>query len=129
MQLPILTVHWTSTQRKVATERSEVAGQHRWSLTLPTSAQVAINARKEAADRAFYAAPMLRHVEVAAGMKHIGFAALQSCQQLQIVKLPLSLVSLEDGVFQGCCVLKEVAACGACSSAVEFLPSAARFSE
>ena len=45
-------------------------------------------------------------------MKHIGFAAWQSCQQLQIVKLPLSVVSLEDGAFQGCYVLKEVVAPG-----------------
>ena len=32
---------------------------------------------------------MLQRVEVAAGIKHIGFAAWQGCQQLQIVKLPL----------------------------------------
>ena len=43
---------------------------------------------------------MLRHVEVAAGMKHVGFAAWQGCQQLQIVKLPPSVISLEDGAFQ-----------------------------
>ena len=73
----------------------------------PKAVRVPTNARKEVADRAVYAAPMLRHVEVAMGMKHIGFAAWQSCQQLQIVKLPLSVVSLEDGAFQGCYVLKE----------------------
>ena len=78
----------------------------------PKAVRVSINARKEVAHRAFYAMPMLRHVEVAAGMKHIGFAAWQSCQQLQIVKLPLSVVSLDDGVFQGCYVLKEVVAPG-----------------
>ena len=74
----------------------------------PKAVRVPTNARKEMADRAFYAAPMLRHVEVAAGIKHVGFAAWQSCQQLQIVKLPLSVISLEDGAFQGCYVLKEV---------------------
>ena len=57
---------------------------------------------------------MLRRVEVAVGMKHIRFAAWQSCQQLQIVKLPLSVISLEDGAFQGCYVLKEVVAPGVC---------------
>ena len=51
------------------------------------------NPRKEMADRDFYAAPMLRHVEVAAEIKHIGFAAWQGCQQLQIVKLPPSVIS------------------------------------
>ena len=44
----------------------------------PKAVRVPVNPRKEIADRAFYAAPMLRHVEVAAGMKHVGFAAWQS---------------------------------------------------
>ena len=55
---------------------------------------------------------MLRHVEVAAEIKHIGFAAWQSCQQLQIVKLPPSVISLEDGAFQDCYVLREIVAPG-----------------
>ena len=55
---------------------------------------------------------MLRHVEVAAGIRHVGFAAWQGCQQLQIVKLPRSVISLEDGAFQGCYVLREVIAPG-----------------
>ena len=78
----------------------------------PKAVRVPINPRKEIADRAIYAAPMLRHVEVAAGIQHIGFAAWQGCQQLQIVKLPPSVVSLEDGAFQGCYVLREVVAPG-----------------
>ena len=41
-------------------------------------------------------------------MKHVGFAAWQGCQQLQIVKLPPSVISLEDGAFQGCYVLREI---------------------
>ena len=73
---------------------------------------VPLNPRKEIADRAFYAAPMLRHVEVATGIKHVGFAAWQGCQQLQIVKLPPSVISLEDGAFQGCYVLREITAPG-----------------
>ena len=43
------------------------------------------------------------------GIQHVGIAAWQSCQQLQIVKLPPSVISLEDGTFQGCHVLREVA--------------------
>ena len=77
----------------------------------PKAIRVPANPRGEIADRAFYAAPVLRHVEVAMGIQHVGFAAWQSCQQLQIVKLP-SVISLEDGTFQGCCVLREVAAPG-----------------
>ena len=78
----------------------------------PKAIRVPVNPRKEIADRAFYAAPMLRHVEVAAGIKHAGFAAWQGCQQLQIVKLPPSVLSLEDGAFQGCYVLRETIAPG-----------------
>ena len=78
----------------------------------PKAVRVPINPRKEIADRAVYAAPMLRHVEVAAGIKRIGFAAWQGCQQLQIVKLPPWVISLEDGAFQGCYVLREVVAPG-----------------
>ena len=67
---------------------------------------------EEIADRAFYAAPMLRHVEIAERIQHVGFAAWQGCQQLQIVKLPSSVLSLEDGAFQGCYALREVVAPG-----------------
>ena len=65
----------------------------------PKAIRVPANPRGEIADRAFYAAPVLRHVEVAMGIQHVGFAAWQSCQQLQIVKLPPSVISLEDGTF------------------------------
>ena len=41
-----------------------------------------------------------------------GFKAWQGCQQLQIVKLPSSVLSLEDGAFQGCHALREVVAPG-----------------
>ena len=58
----------------------------------PKAVRVPTNTRREVADRAFYAMPMLRHVEVAVGIKRIGFAAWQSCQQLQIVKLPPSVI-------------------------------------
>ena len=59
----------------------------------PKAVRVPANPRGEIADRAFYAAPSLRHVEVATGIQHAGIAAWQSCQQLQIVKLPLSVTS------------------------------------
>ena len=78
----------------------------------PRAVYVPLNPRKTIEDRAFYAAPMLRHVEVDPGIAHVGFAAWQGCQQLLIVKLPLSVTSLEDGAFQGCYVLREVEAPG-----------------
>ena len=78
----------------------------------PKAVRVPINPGKEIADRAFYAAPMLRHVVVANGIKHVGFAAWQGCQQLQMVKLPPSVISLEDGAFQGCHALREITSPG-----------------
>ena len=78
----------------------------------PKAIHVPANPRGEIADRAFYAAPVLQHVEVAMGIQHVGIAAWQSCQQLQIVRLPPSVTSLEEGTFQGCFVLREVAAPG-----------------
>ena len=65
----------------------------------PKAVRVPLNARKEVPDRAFYSAPMLRHVEVAQGISQIGAAAWQSCHQLQIVKLPPSAVCLQEGAF------------------------------
>ena len=78
----------------------------------PKAVRVPTNARKEVSDRAFYSAPMLRHVEVTHGITQIGSAAWQSCHQLQIVKLPPSVVCLQDGVFQGCYALRQIAAPG-----------------
>ena len=42
------------------------------------------------------------HVFVDAGIRTIGAAAWQSCQQLQIVGLPFSVVCIKEGAFQGC---------------------------
>ena len=41
----------------------------------PKAIRVPANPRGEIADRAFYAAPGLRHVEVAMGIQHVGIAA------------------------------------------------------
>ena len=72
----------------------------------PKAVRVPANPSGEIADRAFYAAPSIRQ-EVATGIQHIGIAAWQSCQQLQIVKLPTSVVSLAEGTFMGCYVLRQ----------------------
>ena len=66
----------------------------------PKAVRVPTNPRGEIADRAFCAAPLLRHAEVM-GIRHVGIAAWQSCQQLQIVRLPPSVTSLAEGTFQG----------------------------
>ena len=71
----------------------------------PKAVRVPANPRGEIADKAFHAAPSIRHVEVATGIQHIGIAAWQSCQQFQIVKLPTSSV-WRKGLSWGamCCV-------------------------
>ena len=78
----------------------------------PKAVRVPANPRREIADRAFYAAPSIRRVEAATGIQHKGIAAWQSCQQLQIVKLPPSVISLAEGTFMECYVLREVVAPG-----------------
>ena len=90
----------------------------------PKAVRVPANPRGEIADRAFYAAPSIRHVEVATGIQHVGIAAWQSCQQLQIVKLPPSVISLAEGTFLGCYVLREVAHQGVSTTAEGCLQSA-----
>ena len=88
----------------------------------PKAVRVAANPRGEIADRAFYAAPSIRHVEVATGIQHTGIAAWQSCQQLQIVKLPFSVASLAE---VWCYVLRKVAAPGVSITGRGCLQSAA----
>ena len=121
-QLPVSEAFHTALQQQkklqIIVRPCMVEGHSIWQFqeddreSYPKAIRVPLNPRKEIADRAFYAAPMLRHVEVAAGIQHVGFAAWQGCQQLQIVKLPPSVLSLEDGAFQGCYVLREIMAPG-----------------
>ena len=78
----------------------------------PRAVFVPVNDMGEVPDRAFYSAPVIRHVEVAQGLRSIGVAAWQSCHQLQIVKLRPSVVCLKDGAFQGCYALTQITAPG-----------------
>ena len=43
----------------------------------------------------------IRHVQVEPGIHTVGESAWQSCQRLQIVQLPATVVCLQDGAFQG----------------------------
>ena len=54
----------------------------------------------------------IRHVRVEVGIHTIGEAAWQSCLRLQIVKLPNTVVCLQDGVFQRIYALRGVLAPG-----------------
>ena len=58
---------------------------------------------------------------------HIGAAVWQSCQQLQLVKLPTTVVCIKEGAFQGCYALTQVVAPGVWILVVESLQNVARF--
>ena len=53
-----------------------------------------------------------RHVQVAAGIRVVGEAAWRSCQRLQVVHLPDTVVCLRHGVFRRCYLLRAVMAPG-----------------
>ena len=61
----------------------------------------------------------VRRVQVDAGIHTIGEAAWQSCLRLQVVKLPSTVVCLQDGVFRRSYVLRTVLAPG-CKYFLEF---------
>ena len=54
----------------------------------------------------------VRHVLVEAGVRIVGEAAWRSCQRLQVVHLPDTVVSLRHGAFRRCHVLRAVTAPG-----------------
>ena len=62
-------------------------------------------------DNAFFSVPRLRHVLVETGIHTIG-AVWQSCHQLQLVRLPTTVVCIKEGAFQGCHALTQVVAPG-----------------
>lgn len=74
----------------------------------PKAIRVPLKSGRGVPDRAFYSAPVLRHVLVTHGIAQIGAAAWQSCHQLQIVRLPYSVTYLQEGAFQGCCALRQI---------------------
>lgn len=61
----------------------------------PKAIRVPLKSGRGVPDRAFYSAPVLRHVLVTHGIAQIGAAAWQSCHQLQIVRLPYSVTYLQ----------------------------------
>ena len=67
----------------------------------------------------------VRRVQVDARIHTIGEAAWQSCLRLQVVKLPSTVVCLQDGVFRRSYVLRTVLARGASTLEFVFLKNAA----
>ena len=68
-------------QLQTAVRPCKVEGHSIWQFQAdgeegyPKAVRVPANPQEEIADRAFYAAPSIRHVEVATGIQHIGIAA------------------------------------------------------
>ena len=54
----------------------------------------------------------VRHVQVEAGIRIVGEAAWRSCQRLQVVHLPTTVVCLQHGAFRRCYLLRVVVAPG-----------------
>ena len=71
----------------------------------PCAISIPANATGVIPDNAFYSVPRLRHVLVESGTHTIGAAVWQSCHQLQLVKLSATVVSINEGAFQGCYAL------------------------
>ena len=61
---------------------------------------------------AFLAVPRLRHVIVEEGIHTVGALAWQNCRQLRIVKLPITVVRIDESAFRGCHWLKSITAPG-----------------
>ena len=61
---------------------------------------------------AFLAVPRLRHVIVEEGIHTVGALAWQNCRHLRIVKLPITVVRIDESAFRGCHWLNSIIALG-----------------
>ena len=61
---------------------------------------------------AFLAVPRLRHVIVEEGIHTVGALAWQHCRHLRIVKLPATVVRIDESAFRGCHWLNSITALG-----------------
>ena len=60
----------------------------------------------------FLAVPRLRHVIVEEDIHTVGALAWQNCRQLRIVKLPNTVVRIDESAFRGCHWLNSITAVG-----------------
>ena len=78
----------------------------------PKAVKVPANASGVIPDSAFYSILRLRHVLAEEGLHTVGALAWRNCRQLRIVKLPATVVRIEENSFQGCYLLDSVDAPG-----------------
>ena len=72
---------------------------------IPKAVKVPTNQSGIIPSSAFLAVPRLRRVSVEAGVRAVGAQAWQSCRRLRIVKMPSSVVRIEENTFRGCHLL------------------------
>ena len=77
---------------------------------------------------AFLAVPRLRHVIVEEGMHTVGALAWQNCRQLRIVKLPNTVVRIDESAFRGCDWQNSITAVAARTSVIRLLLTVVRYS-
>ena len=75
---------------------------------IPKAVKVPTNQSGIIPSSAFLAVPRMRHVSIEAGIRAVGAQAWQSCRHLRIVKMPSSVVRIEENTFRGCHLLNSI---------------------
>ena len=68
---------------------------------IPKAVKVPANESGIIPQSAFIAVPLMRHVIIEAGIHAVGSRAWQNCRHLRIVKMPTTVVRIEESAFRG----------------------------
>ena len=79
---------------------------------IPKAVKVPANQSGIIPPSAFIAVPRMRHVSIEAGIRAVGTRAWQNCRHLRIVKIPATVVRVEESAFRGCHLLNSITAPG-----------------
>ena len=79
---------------------------------IPKAVTIPVNDAGLVPSSAFLAVPRMRHVLIEEGIQAIGAGAWQNCRHLRIVKMPTTVVRIEESTFRGCHWLNSVTAPG-----------------
>ena len=75
---------------------------------IPKAVKVPTNQSGIIPSSAFLAVSRMRHVSIEAGIRAVGAQAWQSCRHLRIVKMPSTVVRIEENTFRGCHLLNSI---------------------
>ena len=81
-------------------------------MDYPKAIRAPANTSGAIPNNAFSSVPRLRHVWAEPNLRTVGYEAWQNCYQLQIGKLPMTVESIQQSVFEGCYALVTVVAPG-----------------